>query len=186
MLASCARYHQMGYIHEHLHKDGWFPGRQGGSVVEHLPLDQGVIPGSQDRVPHWAPRREPASPSACVSASQCVSLMNKLIKSSKKKKKKTWWFPWGQRGCPRKGLKDWLLKIGKSPVCWRNSQGRDHASSCPECEPRDYKIGFSSNPFRFVGACVFSEMMQVSTQVPKAVSIMSPCPGEASVEKDRL
>ena len=48
-------------------------GHLGGSVVEHLPLAQVVIPGSWDRVPHRAPRREPASPYACVS----VSLMNK-------------------------------------------------------------------------------------------------------------
>ena len=46
-----------------------------GSVVE--PLAQVVIPGSWDRVPHPAPRREPASPSACVSTSLSVSLMNK-------------------------------------------------------------------------------------------------------------
>ena len=49
------------------------PGAPGGSVVERLPPAQGVTPGSQDRVPHWAPRREPASPSACVSASLSVS-----------------------------------------------------------------------------------------------------------------
>ena len=47
------------------------------SVVEHLPLAWVVIPGSWDRVPHQAPSGEPASPSACVSASLCVSLMNK-------------------------------------------------------------------------------------------------------------
>ena len=52
-------------------------GRLGGSAVERLPLAQGVILESQDQVPHQAPRREPASPSACVSASLCVSLMNK-------------------------------------------------------------------------------------------------------------
>ena len=40
-------------------------------------LAQGVILGSWDRVPHWAPCMEPASPSACVSASLSVSLMNK-------------------------------------------------------------------------------------------------------------
>ena len=52
-----------------------FLGHLGVSVVEHLPLAQGVIPGSWDRVLHWAPCREPASPSACVSASLylCVS-----------------------------------------------------------------------------------------------------------------
>ena len=52
-------------------------GPPGGSVVGHLPLAQGVIPGSWDRVPHRGPCREPASPSACVSASVSVSLMNK-------------------------------------------------------------------------------------------------------------
>ena len=30
-------------------------GRLGGSAVEHLPLDQGVIPESWDRAPHQAP-----------------------------------------------------------------------------------------------------------------------------------
>ena len=49
-------------------------GRLGGSAVEHLPSAQGVILGSQGQVPHWAPHREPASHSACVSASLCVSL----------------------------------------------------------------------------------------------------------------
>ena len=34
----------------------------GGSVVEPLPSAQVVIPGSWDRVPHWAPRREPVLP----------------------------------------------------------------------------------------------------------------------------
>ena len=38
-------------------------GRLSGSVVGHLPLAQGVIPWSQDRVPYWAPCMEPASPS---------------------------------------------------------------------------------------------------------------------------
>ncbi|XP_077708803.1 F-box only protein 27 isoform X2 [Canis aureus] len=37
----------------------------------------GRDPGSRDGVPHRAPCMEPASPSACVSASLCVSLMNK-------------------------------------------------------------------------------------------------------------
>ena len=49
----------------------------GGSVVEHLPLAQVVIPGSWDQVSHGASPREPASPSACVSASLFLSLMNK-------------------------------------------------------------------------------------------------------------
>ena len=56
-------------------------GRLGGSVVECLPSAQGVIQGSRDRVLHRAPCRDPASPSASVSA----SLMNKYIKSLKKK-----------------------------------------------------------------------------------------------------
>ena len=45
----------------------------GGSVVECLPLAQGVILGSWDRVPPWVPCMEPASPSACVPASLSVS-----------------------------------------------------------------------------------------------------------------
>ena len=44
-----------------------------GSVVERLPSTQGVTPESWDRVLHRAPRREPASPSAWVSASLWVS-----------------------------------------------------------------------------------------------------------------
>ena len=52
-------------------------GHLGGSVVEHLPLAQVMIPRSWDRVLHQAAYREPASPSACVSASLSVSLMNK-------------------------------------------------------------------------------------------------------------
>ena len=50
-------------------------GHLGGSVVERLPLAQDVVSESRDRVSHWAPLEEPASPSAYVSAS--VSLMNK-------------------------------------------------------------------------------------------------------------
>ena len=50
-----------------------FQRRLGGSVVERLPLAQVMIPGSWDRVPHWAPCMEPASPSALVSASLHVS-----------------------------------------------------------------------------------------------------------------
>ena len=49
----------------------------GGSAVERLLLAQVVILGSWDRVPHQASCEEPASPSACVSASLPVSLMNK-------------------------------------------------------------------------------------------------------------
>ena len=50
-------------------------------MVEQLPSTQGVIPGSWDRVLHQTPWREPASPSAYVSASLCVSheLINKIF-----------------------------------------------------------------------------------------------------------
>ena len=60
-------------------------GRPGGAVVERLPLAQVMILGSRDRVPCRAPRMEPASPSACVSASLSVFLMNKLKKTFLKK-----------------------------------------------------------------------------------------------------
>ena len=52
-----------------------FKGSLGGSAVWHLPLAQGAVLESQDRVPRRAPYMEPASPSACVSASLslCVS-----------------------------------------------------------------------------------------------------------------
>ena len=48
-------------------------GHLGGSVVASLPSAQVVIPGSWDQVLHQAPCGEPVSPSACVSASLCVS-----------------------------------------------------------------------------------------------------------------
>ena len=60
-----------------MHQESHLLGYLGGSVVEHLPLAQDVIPGSQDGVAHQATRKEPASSSACVSASFSVSLMNK-------------------------------------------------------------------------------------------------------------
>ena len=44
-------------------------GSLGGSAVWRLPSAQGVILESQDQVPHRAPCMEPASRSACVSAS---------------------------------------------------------------------------------------------------------------------
>ena len=50
-------------------------GSLGGSVVWRLPLAQSAILESWDQVLHWAPGMEPASPSACVSAS--LSIMNK-------------------------------------------------------------------------------------------------------------
>ena len=49
----------------------------GGSVVERLPSAQVMILRVWDRVPHRAPFKEPASPSACVSAFLSVSLVNK-------------------------------------------------------------------------------------------------------------
>ena len=54
-----------------------FWGPLGGSVVERLPLAQGLILEFWDGVLHCDPFREPAFPSAYVSASLCVSLMNK-------------------------------------------------------------------------------------------------------------
>ena len=52
-------------------------GTPGWLMVERLPLAQVVTLGSWDRVPRWAPCMEPVSPSACVSASFSVFLMNK-------------------------------------------------------------------------------------------------------------
>ena len=46
----------------------------GGSGIEHLPY---LRSRSWDGVPHQAPQGAPVSPSACVSASLCGSLMNK-------------------------------------------------------------------------------------------------------------
>ena len=54
-----------------------FRGFLDGSAVEHLPLAQGEVLESRDRVPHRASCTEPASLSAYVSASLSVSLMNK-------------------------------------------------------------------------------------------------------------
>ena len=50
-------------------------GRLGGLAVEHLPLAQGMILELWDGVPYWVSCMEPASPSACVSASLslCIS-----------------------------------------------------------------------------------------------------------------
>ena len=61
-------------------------------MVEHLPSAQGVILEFWDRVPHQAPRREPASPSACVSASLsvCLSGINKILKNRKQKNTPPW------------------------------------------------------------------------------------------------
>ena len=61
-------------------------GHRGGSSFECLPLTQGVIPESQDRVPRRAPCIEPASPSACVS----YEYINKIFFKNKIKIKNTW------------------------------------------------------------------------------------------------
>ena len=55
-------------------------GHRGGSTVERLPLAQVMIPGFWNGVLHWAPHREPAFPSAYVSASLSVFFMKKYIK----------------------------------------------------------------------------------------------------------
>ena len=52
-------------------------GHLGGSVVEPLLWAQGMILESQDQIPYWVPLKEPASASAYVSASLCLSHMNK-------------------------------------------------------------------------------------------------------------
>ena len=44
-----------------------------GSVVEHLPSAQGVVPESPNQVPYQGPLGEPASPSALVFAFLFVS-----------------------------------------------------------------------------------------------------------------
>ena len=49
-------------------------GGLGGSAVWSLPLAQGAILESWDQVPRRAPGMEPVSPSACVSASLCLSV----------------------------------------------------------------------------------------------------------------
>ena len=57
-----------------IHVSITWPGTLGGSAVECLPLAQGVVLESQDQA-HQAPLKEPASPSAYVSAflSLCFS-----------------------------------------------------------------------------------------------------------------
>ena len=52
-------------------------GSLGGSAIWRLPLSQGTILESRDRVPRRAPGMEPASPSSCVSASLSLSLYHK-------------------------------------------------------------------------------------------------------------
>ena len=59
-----------------LHKNST-QGHLGGSVVERLPLALVMIPGFWDQVPYRSPCREPAAPSAYVSASLSMPFMNK-------------------------------------------------------------------------------------------------------------
>ena len=70
--------HSSSHPLPHLAKKG-AKGLHGGSAVKHLPSAQRVILKIRDQVPHRALCMEPASPSACVSASLSlrVSLMNK-------------------------------------------------------------------------------------------------------------
>ena len=49
-------------------------GSLGGAAVWRLPLDQGAILETQDRIPRQAPGMEPASPSAYVSLPLSLSL----------------------------------------------------------------------------------------------------------------
>ena len=51
-----------------------------------LPLAQGLILETQDRVPRQAPYMEPASPSACASASLSLSLCLSQINKENLKK----------------------------------------------------------------------------------------------------
>ena len=59
---------------QNMQRTNSFWGRLGGSVVERLPSAHRVILESQDQVPRLALSMEPASPSACVSASLSLSL----------------------------------------------------------------------------------------------------------------
>ena len=68
----------------------------GGSVVECLPLAQGMILESWYRVPHQASYLEPASPSTYVSASLSLYLswINKILKKKKKRWSPTSYIIW--------------------------------------------------------------------------------------------
>ena len=71
----------------------------GGSVVEHLPLAQGIISQSQDLGPFPAPCMEPAfSLCLCLCLSLCVSheQINKILKKKKKGNRM-----WGVKGSNR-------------------------------------------------------------------------------------
>ena len=62
--------HTFAHFKKFFGQPGWLSGLA-------LPSAQGLILETRDRVPRWVPCMEPASPSACVSASLSVSLMNK-------------------------------------------------------------------------------------------------------------
>ena len=51
-----------------------YRGSLGGAAVWRLPLAQDAILETRDQIPHQAPGMEPASPSACVSASLSLSV----------------------------------------------------------------------------------------------------------------
>ena len=74
----CQLIHRRSYTSDgfRIHKKGHL----GGSTVEHLPSAQGVIPGSWDQVPYWAPCTEPASlpVSQPLSLSMHLSGINKI------------------------------------------------------------------------------------------------------------
>ena len=55
----------------------YYGGSLGGSEVWRLPLAQGTILDSWDRVPRQASGMEPASPSSCVSASLSLYVYHK-------------------------------------------------------------------------------------------------------------
>ena len=58
-----------------IHRENPKEGSLGGAAVQRLPLAQGGILETRDRIPHRAPRcMEPASLSAYVSASLSLSL----------------------------------------------------------------------------------------------------------------
>ena len=70
----CFRCHQFFHLHQSPPKKMPSRGGPGGSAVEHLPLAQGVTPGSWDRVP---PQGACISLRLCLSLSLSLSLMNK-------------------------------------------------------------------------------------------------------------
>ena len=74
------RGHHCQFILWKCHLEMILRGSLGGAAVRRLLLAQGAILEIRDRISRWAPCMEPASPSACVSASLslslCVTIMN--------------------------------------------------------------------------------------------------------------